>query len=216
VGTTDTPYEGSLEEPPVEKEDLDVLMRSVTRAFGGDLTSEDVLASWAGVRPLLDRGGGPTRDLSRRHFVVEDPPGLLTVTGGKLTTYRAMAEDVVDRICRALRLGGECRTREIALGLTGPLSAALERAGREAERAGLQVEAGERLVHRYGDDWEEALASVRKDPTLGEVIVPGLPVLRIEATLARSREMALTEDDVLVRRTRLATMDAAAAAALTI
>lgn len=207
AGTTDTPYEGALDDPPIEPEDVEIVMGSLARAFGGDLGPGDVRASWAGVRPLLHTGSGRTRDLSRRHVVYRHPPGLLTVTGGKLTTYRAMAESVVDRVCWELRRGGRCRTRSIPLGLTRPIKLERRRAADAVAALGLAPGAGSRLVERYGDDWEEALALVRADPALGEPVHDDLPVLRLEAHLARTREMALTQDDVWIRRTRLATMD---------
>ncbi|MGH2722936.1 MAG: glycerol-3-phosphate dehydrogenase/oxidase [Actinomycetota bacterium] len=212
AGTTDTEYRGSLEDPPVEPGDIEVVVGSLARAFEGDLAPSDVRASWAGIRPLLDTGRGPTRDLSRRHVIVEDPPGLLTVTGGKLTNYRAMAEQVVDRVCRILGRGRPCATRDIPLGLRRPLLTELGRAASTAERLGLGPDAGRRMVFRYGDDWEAAMERIRDDPDLGLEAVAGLPVLRVELELARIREMAITDDDVLVRRTRLATMDEEAAA----
>ncbi|MGH2738903.1 MAG: glycerol-3-phosphate dehydrogenase/oxidase [Actinomycetota bacterium] len=211
VGTTDTPYQGAIEDPAVDPHDARILLSSVSRAFREEFTSGDVLASWAGVRPLLDTGRGSTRDLSRRHVVVEDPPGLMTVTGGKLTTYRAMAEQVVDRIASRLEAGGESTTSRIPLGLTRPVLAELDRAEATARRAGLPPEGGRRLVERYGDDWEDALALIRDEPSLGERVAPELPVLGVEFELARTREMAMTDDDVLIRRTRLTTMDANAA-----
>lgn len=214
AGTTDTPYDGPVESPSVETEDVATVVGSLARAFGGDLGPGDVRASWAGVRPLLRTGAAATRDLSRRHVVFSRTPGLLTVTGGKLTTYRLMAEGVVDRVCRQLRGGGPCRTREIPLGLTQPLGMARDRAAGDASALGLDPAIGPRLVERYGDDWEEALALIGADPGLGERVSPDLPVLRLEAHLARTREMALTEEDVWVRRTRLATMDDRAAAGL--
>jgi glycerol-3-phosphate dehydrogenase len=214
AGTTDTAYHGALDAPTVDPQDVEVVLGSLDRAFGGELGPTDVRASWAGIRPLLDTGRGSTRDLSRRHVVYEEPPGLITVTGGKLTTYRTMAEDVVDDLCRHLGRGGRCRTAAIPLGLTRPLGAELGRATAAARQLGLDPEAGARLVARYGDDWEEALTLVREEPSLGEEAVPGLPVRRLELHLARTREMGLTEDDILERRTRLATMDASASANL--
>ncbi len=207
AGTTDTPFEGDLDEPGVSPGDVEVVLGSIDRALRIELTEEDVLASWAGVRPLLDTGEGSTRDLSRRHVVYEDPPGLLTVTGGKLTTFRAMAEDAVDRVSRGLGKGGPCRTGEIPLGLTRPLGAALDRAAAEVDRLDLPPDLGRRLVALYGDDWEEGARLVRESPSLADPILPGLPARRVEAVLARSREMAVTDEDVVVRRTRLATMD---------
>jgi glycerol-3-phosphate dehydrogenase len=142
---------------------------------------------------------------------VEDP-GVVTITGGKLTTYRAMAEEVVDRICRTLGRGGRCRTTEIPLGSTRPLAAERERATARMDRLGLPPGTGARLVERFGDDWIEAARAIEGEPPLGEPVVPGLPVLRVETWMARRGELALTEEDVLVRRTRLATMDARAVA----
>ncbi|HEX2031710.1 MAG TPA: glycerol-3-phosphate dehydrogenase/oxidase [Actinomycetota bacterium] len=214
AGTTDTPYDGPLPSPTVEREDVEVVLGSLARAFEGDLGPADVRASWAGVRPLLDTRKGATRDLSRRHVIYEDPPRLLTVTGGKLTTYRRMAEQVVDRACEILAAGGRCPTRRLPLGLTVPYGQELERAAAAARSLGLGPDAGRRLVGRYGDDWSGVLDLVRDDPGLGEEAVPGLPVLRVEIEAAIRREMALTGDDVLVRRTRLATMDAELAASV--
>ena len=149
-----------------------------------------------------------TRDLSRRHAVFQDPPGLFTITGGKLTTYRAMAEDLVDRIADVLGVGGPCRTRNIALGLHGSAGEALRLAAAEAARLRLSPRVGARLVQRYGDDWREAARMISEDQSLGEPVVDGLPVLNVELELARSREMAITKADVLVRRIRLTAFDA--------
>jgi glycerol-3-phosphate dehydrogenase len=189
-------------------------LAAVAQAFPG-VTGRDVVASWAGLRPLLGRVQDDTRtyDLSRRHVIFEDPPGLFTITGGKLTTYRAMAEDLVDRIgagrgSRGHGPGGPCLTRRIPLGLHGPVSQARDLAMAEAARLGLAPGVGARLVQRYGDDWRTAIRMIGEDPSLGEPVVDGLPVLNVELDLARSREMALTDEDVLVRRTRLTTRDA--------
>lgn len=103
VGTTDTGYGGTLDEPAAEEEDVAYVVDAVAAAFPG-VGHEDVVATWAGLRPLAAAGEGATADLSRRHEIYEEPPGLITVTGGKLTTYRAMAAEVVDRIAgRPLR-----------------------------------------------------------------------------------------------------------------
>ncbi len=208
AGTTDTPYSGDLDHPAVDDSDRDYILSAVAQAFPG-VTGRDVVASWAGLRPLLGgtRDDARTYDLSRKHVVIEDPPGLFTITGGKLTTYRAMAEDLVDRICTALGPGGPCLTRSIPLGLHGPAGQAVRLATAEAARLGLAPEAGARLVQRYGDDWREAVRMIGRDPGLGEPAADGLPVLNVELDLARSREMAITDEDVLVRRTRLTTRD---------
>lgn len=211
AGTTDTDYRGDLSDPGVDPEDSAVVLGSIERSLHAGLEEADVVASWAGIRPLLDTGRDSTRDLSRGHLVREGPPGLVTVTGGKLTTYRAMAEEVTDLVVRRLGGGPRSRTASLPLGLTQPLDAALARAGAEAAALGHPPELGRRLVALYGDDSRTALALVREDPSLAEPLVPGLPVRRLEPTIAREREMALTDEDVLVRRTRLAPMDEKAA-----
>jgi glycerol-3-phosphate dehydrogenase len=209
AGTTDTPYSGDLDTPVVADSDRDYILATVARDFPG-VTERDVVASWAGLRPLLSHGEGDVRtyDLSRKHAIFEDPPGLLTITGGKLTTYRAMAEDLVDRLARTLRPAGRCRTRHIPLGLHGPAEAAFRLAAAAASGLGLAPDAGIRLVRCYGDDWREAIAMIGADRSLGEPAVDDLPVLKVELELARSREMAITGEDVFVRRTRLTTRDA--------
>jgi glycerol-3-phosphate dehydrogenase len=214
AGTTDTPYDGDLDHPGVGDADRDYILAAVAGLFPG-VTERDVVASWAGLRPLLgprptsDKGPGDTRtsDLSRRHAIFTGPPGLFTITGGKLTTYRAMAEDLVDRVAEVLGGAGRCRTREIALGLHGSAVAAVRLARDEVTRLGLPPRTAARLVQRYGDDWRGAARMIAADPPLGEPVVPGLPVLAVEVVLARDREMALTDEDVLVRRTRLTTRD---------
>jgi len=204
AGTTDTPYSGDLDHPAVEDADRDYLLATVARDFPG-VSERDVVASWAGLRPLLSQGDARTSDLSRRHVVFEDPPALFTITGGKLTTYRAMAEDLVNRIAGPLGSRGRCATNSIALGLHGPVGPALDLAAAEAARLSLPPGTGARLVQRYGDDWREAIRLIGQDPSLGEPAVDGLPVLNVELGLARSREMAITTEDVFVRRTRLTT-----------
>ena len=207
AGTTDTPYAGDLEHPAVTDSDRDYLLAAVATCFPG-VGAGDVVASWAGLRPLLGDGEARTADLSRRHVVFEDPPGLFTITGGKLTTYRAMAEDLVDRVAAGLGPRGRCLTRRIPLGLHGPAAAALRLARAETARLGLPPGTAARLVQRYGDDWREAVRLIEADPSLGEPAAGGLPVLKVELDLARRREMAITAEDVLVRRTRLTTRDA--------
>ncbi len=219
AGTTDSPYTGDLDHPAVDAADRDYLVSAVARNFPG-VTERDVVASWAGLRPLLSQdeelGDARTSDLSRNHAIFTDPPGLFTITGGKLTTYRAMAEELVDRVAAVLGdagLGGvggigPCRTRSIPLGLHGSPVAAVRLARAEAARLGLPPQAGARLVQRYGDDWREAVCLISQNRTFGEPVVGTLPVLGVEVALARSREMALTDEDVFVRRTRLTTRDA--------
>jgi glycerol-3-phosphate dehydrogenase len=212
AGTTDTPYQGDLDDPEVGDADRDYILAAVAGLFPG-VTGRDVVASWAGLRPLLSAipgqdNPGDTRssDLSRKHAIFAGPFGLYTITGGKLTTYRAMAEDLVDRVAADWGGAGPCRTREIPLGLHGPAAAAVRLARDEVARLGLPPRTAVRLVQRYGDDWRQAARLIGEDLILGQPVADGLPVLRVEVALARSREMALTDEDIYVRRTRLTTL----------
>jgi glycerol-3-phosphate dehydrogenase len=215
AGTTDTPYRGDLDDPGVGEADRDYILAAVARLFPG-VTDDDVVASWAGLRPLLsaipgqdDPGDTRSSDLSRKHAISAGPFGLYTITGGKLTTYRAMAEDLVDRVTAdlgGLKGAGPCRTRAIPLGLHGSAAAAVRLARDEAARLGLPPRTAVRLVQRYGDDWRQAARMIGEDLVLGEPVADGLPVLGVEVALARSREMALTDEDIYVRRTRLTTL----------
>jgi glycerol-3-phosphate dehydrogenase len=206
AGTTDTPYDGDLSQPEVTDADRDYILSAVTPLFPG-VSGRDVVASWAGLRPLLGGETAKTADLSRQHAIFDEPPGLFTITGGKLTTYRAMAQDLVDLVAAALGNTAPCRTRDIPLGLHGSVAAAAGLARDEMARLGLPPRVAARLVQRYGDDWREAARLIGQDRSLGEPAVAGLRVLGVELALARSREMALTDEDVLVRRTRLTTRD---------
>ncbi|MFZ2550173.1 MAG: glycerol-3-phosphate dehydrogenase/oxidase, partial [Candidatus Microthrix subdominans] len=107
VGTTDTAYDGPIDDPQCTPEDVAYLLGALNAWTGADLTHEDVTGTWAGLRPLVTNGGsGRTADLSRQHSVLTSPSGMVTVTGGKLTTYRQMAADAVDEVVGSL-LGGD-------------------------------------------------------------------------------------------------------------
>ena len=122
AGTTDTPYAGDLDHPAVEAADRDYILSAVAGNFPG-VTERDVVASWAGLRPLLSQdeelGDTKTSDLSRKHAIFTDPPGLFAITGGKLTTYRAMAEDLVDRVRPGLAGPGRAGPGPSRSGCTG-------------------------------------------------------------------------------------------------
>ena len=195
VGTTDTDYDGPLDNPACTPADVDYLLAALNGISDAQLTRNDVVGTWAGLRPLL-RGPGRARttDLSRRHTIVVAPSGAITVTGGKLTTYRRMAADAVDRVFAVV---GETprpsRTKHLRLfggeGIAPP-------------EAALEPSTHEHLVGRYGTDAEVVRALVAEDPGLATPLVPGLPYLRAEARYAVRHEMARTLDDVLSRRTR--------------
>jgi glycerol-3-phosphate dehydrogenase len=207
VGTTDTDYDGAVDDPQCTPEDVAYLLGALNGSLSEPLDTGDVLATWAGLRPLVaDAGSSRTADMSRRHHVSTSDGGLVTVVGGKLTTYREMAEDTVDA---ALAVLGDALPRRTRRSRTRKLRL------RGAERWEEAAAADPHLGRRYGGEAGVVEAMIAADPDLGEPLVPGLPYRRAEAVYAVRYEMATTLDDVLSRRTRarLRDRDATAAAA---
>ncbi|MFL6123670.1 glycerol-3-phosphate dehydrogenase/oxidase [Actinophytocola sp.] len=186
VGLTDEPFDGEIpDEPVAPQSDVDFLLLVASSVLARPLTPADVLGSYAGLRPLLD-APGRSADLSRKHAVLRSPDGVLTVVGGKLTTYRRMAQDAVDAAVAAAGLTApESRTRYLSLVGAAP-RAVLSR-----------VDAPERLVARYGT---EAPRVAALDPT---PVADGLEITAGEVQWAVQREGAMDADDVLHRRTRI-------------
>jgi glycerol-3-phosphate dehydrogenase len=208
IGTTDTDYDGPLDDPPCTAADVDYLLGALNGVTEEKVTQADVIGTWAGLRPLL-RSGRTTRtaDLSRRHSVRVAPSGVVTVTGGKLTTYRRMAADAVDAAVAGLGERAR-RSHTLHLRLFGG-------EGIDPPVAALEPSAHEHLTGRFGTDAGTVLALVADEPDLADPLVPGLPYLRAEAVHAARHEMARSLDDVLSRRTRarlLARDDSARAA----
>ncbi len=219
VGTTDTDYTGPIDSPQCTADDVAYVLRalnaSVDASVDGPITEADVTGVWAGLRPLVKKAeSGRTADLSRRHSITRTPHGVISVTGGKLTTYREMAEDTVDEVLEVLGRRARCKTRHLKLlGATAPASAsalAAAHAGVGTQRA---VDAEAVLIARHGSFAAEIADLAAADPTLLDPLVAGLEYLRIEAVWAVRHEMALTIDDVLSRRTRARLLDRAAALA---
>ncbi|MCU1352297.1 MAG: glycerol-3-phosphate dehydrogenase [Acidimicrobiales bacterium] len=208
IGTTDTDYDGPLDDPQCTREDVDYLLNAMK--FTG-ITDADVLGTWAGLRPLVKSGAsGRTADLSRRHKVHPSDSGVITITGGKLTTYREMSADTVDEVSDWLgdRVSGVARrSRTKHLKLRGA------EGYREVREGGDDVTV--HLADRYGGEARTVLALADQDPSLREPLVRGLPYIRAEAVYAARYEMARSVDDVLSRRTRarLLARDASAEAA---
>ncbi len=190
VGVTDDAHFGPIEdEPAVSSAEERFLLDTLSTALQRPLTGADVLGRYAGFRPLLDTGSGSTADLSRSHTIHEATDGtLLTVVGGKLTTYRRMAEDAVDRI--VARHGGPPSS-----------TAALPLIGAGASDPGLVVPA--RLLRRYGAEAGEVAALAATDPSLLEPVFSGSHVLAVELLFGILHEGALDVDDLLDRRVRL-------------
>ena len=190
VGTTDTDYDGPLDDPRCTDRDAAYLLDALNGVTTVNATSADIVGSWAGLRPLLaDTRHTRSADLSRRHAVRTAPSGVVTVTGGKLTTYRRMAADAVDAAVSVLGTDSP-RSATKHLGLLG---------GDGIDR---DTAAHDHLIGRYGTEAGEVRALIDADPALGEPLVAGVPYVRAEAVYAARHEMARTLDDVLSRRTR--------------
>jgi len=215
VGTTDTDYDGPLEDPECTPADVAYLLDAINLATSSGLTIADITGTWAGLRPLVKAATSErTADLSRRHQVSTSASGVVSVTGGKLTTYRKMAADAVDVVVGAVGRGSR-RSPTKKLRIHGALGVPVLREPGAAARLGVDPALLDHLIGRYGDEAPQVLALTRDDPDLGLPLVPGLPYIRAEAVWAVTAEMATTLSDVLARRTRaqLRARDATAAAA---
>jgi glycerol-3-phosphate dehydrogenase len=197
IGTTDNNYEGELDHVRPSGDDVGYLLDAVNEFFGTGLGPSDVTGAYAGVRPLISTGD--TRksvDISRKAELYETSSGLITITGGKLTTWRRMAKMVVDRLVERDGRQAPCRTQEIPLGQPIEASQLLR-------VEGVSEESRVALAGRYGHLAERVLATAAERGELAQPIVQGLPDLLAEAPYAARNEQALSVGDVLLRRTRL-------------
>ncbi|MEV0534452.1 glycerol-3-phosphate dehydrogenase/oxidase [Kitasatospora sp. NPDC050463] len=201
IGLTDEDAPGPVpDEPQPTEAELDFLLDTVNAALTTALTRADVRGAYAGLRPLIDTGGGSTADLSRQHAVLESPSGVITVVGGKLTTYRRMAEDAVDTAVRLRGLPARaCWTARLPL-----VGAPGHRDSRPAPEGGVPAS----LLARHGGAAREVLAAGGAEP-----IAEGIDVTRAEIAYAVTHEGALDASDVLDRRTRIGLVAADAARA---
>jgi glycerol-3-phosphate dehydrogenase len=204
VGTTDQ-ESASIAEPIATADEIAYLLGHLNRYLRRPIGREAILATYAGYRPLLRVNGGKRSDqLSRTHTIVERPDGLLSISGGKLTSYRAMAEQLMDRI--DAREGREPThpTRALRLhGAVGWPTARLELFERAAA-LGVEPEVAEHLAASHGVEALTVLDLVARDAALGARLIPDLPYIRAEVIHAARAELALTLQDVLARRTRIA------------
>ncbi|RSN65528.1 FAD-dependent oxidoreductase [Amycolatopsis sp. WAC 04182] len=193
VGTTDTDYEGPTDDVHCTRDEMEFLLEGATIAFDTKLGPEDVLGSYAGLRPLVGGSEGTTLDMRRDHHITV-ASGMVTVTGGKLTTSRHMGELVVDKALGLLGRKARCRTKNLPL---------LGGAGYDAEATAATGGIAAHLGGRYGTEARFVSELVDEDPALGEPLIPGQPHLKAEVVFAARSEMARSVDDVLSRRTRL-------------
>ena len=202
IGTTDNDYEGALDHVPPPGEDIEYLLDATNNFFGTQLSGSDLTGAYAGVRPLISTGDPKKSvDISRKAELYETSSGLVTITGGKLTTWRRMAKLAVDRIVEREGRDAPCRTQEIPLGMPAapeelPAVEGVDGASREA------------LAARYGHAAGDVLNIAASSPELARRVSPDLPDLVAEAAFAARREQTRSVADVLLRRTRLGLLDA--------
>ena len=197
IGTTDNDYEGPLDHVPPAADDVEYLLTAVNRFFGTSIAPDDLTGAYAGVRPLISTGDPhKSVDISRKAELYETSSGLVTITGGKLTTWRRMAKMAVDRIVEREGREAPCRTHEIPLGMP-------EEPGRLPRVDGVDEQSRAQLLHRYGHAAIDVLKVAAERPELARRICAELPDLVAEAAFAVRREQALSLTDVLLRRTRL-------------
>jgi glycerol-3-phosphate dehydrogenase len=197
IGTTDNDFDGDIDHPRPAEADVEYLLDAVNAFFGTSLGKADLVGAYAGVRPLISTGDPKKSvDISRKAELYETSSGMLTITGGKLTTWRRMAKQTVDRLVEREGREAPCHTAEIPLGR--------EARPEELEApAGVGEEAVAQLAFRYGYAARNVLRLVGERSELAEPIVPGRPDLLAEVAIAARLEQARCVADVLLRRTRL-------------
>ncbi|MGW1742213.1 glycerol-3-phosphate dehydrogenase/oxidase [Nocardia sp. NPDC001965] len=204
LGLTDEDAPGPVpDEPRPTGTEIDFLLETVNTVLRIPLTHSDIRGSYAGLRPLLRTADDSTADISREHAVLTAPNGLVTVVGGKLTTYRRMAQDALDTAVAAAGLhAGPCRTRAL------PLAGAVGGVARD------RLAAPQLLIERYGAEAPAVVALAAANPGLAEPVAPGADVLAAEFAWSLEQEGALDAADLVDRRTRIGLVPADRTAAL--
>ncbi|QQS00811.1 MAG: glycerol-3-phosphate dehydrogenase/oxidase [Austwickia sp.] len=211
IGTTDTAWHEDLAHPVATAADIDYVLDHANSVLADPLTRDDIIGTYAGLRPLLQpktKGDASSAKVSREHTVTEVAPGMCAIAGGKLTTYRVMAQDAVDyAVTHLFGEGGAeaypCVTTQI------PLVGAAGFRGVQARRHLIAAERGwddarvQHLLDRYGDEIDIILAMIDADPTLAAPLRTAPAYLRAEAAFAVTREGALHLEDILRKRIRL-------------
>ncbi|MDR7421712.1 MAG: glycerol-3-phosphate dehydrogenase/oxidase [Armatimonadota bacterium] len=208
LGTTDDAYDGDLAAPRATPADVDYLLAHANRYLRWPLDRRDVTAAWAGIRPLISAAGGSTAALARDHMVSVSPGGVVSIVGGKLTSYRKMAEDAVDAVVARDGGGRPCRTADLVLDDTARADAA--RAALAA--AGVPAATVAHLLEWYGGAALALAELIRAEPALGRPLHPATPAVAAEVVYACRVEMAANLSDMMFLRVRLAAIDVDAAA----
>jgi glycerol-3-phosphate dehydrogenase len=204
LGLTDEDAPGPVpDEPQPTDAEIDFLLDTINTALREPLTRTDIRGTYAGLRPLLKTSDNSTADISRQHAVLHSPTGVITIVGGKLTTYRQMAEDAVDAaVTHGGLTAGPCRTKRL------PLVGAVSGAARD------RIAAPPVLVERYGSEAPTVLAAAQYNSAALDQVAPGIDVTTAEFTFGITHEGALDTDDLLDRRTRIGLVASDRAAAL--
>lgn len=204
IGTTDTEYDLDKADPTASAEDIEYVLGQANRVLKQKLTKDDIVGTYAGLRPLVAGNADSTAKLSREHLVIETTPGMIVVAGGKYTTYRVMAEDTVDAALQSMnKQAGPCVTKDIPIIGVDGYQAAWNRRELMAERSGLHVARIEHLLKRYGSLNTDVLALAEEDESLLEPIPGADDYLKAEVVYAVRDEGAMHVEDVLVRRTHI-------------
>jgi glycerol-3-phosphate dehydrogenase len=205
IGTTDTKYVGDLDEVHADAGDVEYLLNECRRVLPGlNLTKGSILSTYAGIRPLAFAGERESR-ISRKHRVIAEgrTGSIITIAGGKYTTYRNMAEDVVDEACKKLGNKALCVTQKEPL--AGSLPTDLDEYVKEivpqlAERYGVDPGTVRHLIHFYGSRTEKILQYTKEDPRLAEQISPESRDIYAQVLYGIREESAKTLSDILLRR----------------
>ena len=204
IGTTDTPYTEDPRHPVATKADIDYVLEHANAVLSDPLTHDDVIGTYAGLRPLLQPAEeSSSTKVSREHTVASPTPGFVAIAGGKLTTYRVMAKDAVD-----FALGSEARTNpsitdEVPLSGAEGFVAARRRSRTYARRYGWPMATVDHLLGRYGSNIDELVELIEEQPDLAEPLEHAPTYLRAEIAYAARYEMVLHLEDILLHRTRL-------------
>lgn len=205
VGTTDTDYDASREEPLATAEDVSYIINQANRVLEPKLRRDQVIGVFAGLRPLVSTDpNSPTTKLSREHVVDSPTKGFVSIAGGKYTTYRIMAEDAVNEAINHLRrIVPDSVTETLAIIGAEGYSVLMNQKLMLAERFGLSESTIDHLLNRYGSLIDEVLEPTETNSELLQPIIKNLPYLKAEIIYAVSHEGARSVDDVLSRRTRI-------------
>ena len=211
IGTTDTPWHEDVASPVATSRDIDYVLEQANTVLAEPLTRDDIIGTYAGLRPLLqprDEGDGASTKVSREHTVTEVAPGLAAIAGGKLTTYRVMAEDAVDFALNQVD-GPKGAQRRPSITERTPLVGAAgypawqSQAHRVAAEHNLAPERVQHLLDRYGDELPAILQTMTDQPELARPLEHAPAYLGVEIAYAVTHEGAMHLEDVLCRRTRL-------------